>query len=496
MSSNSNVNSPSLSTGKKEINTEATTCSIDSVAQVFDRRILPYREVLNILLNEIKAIDFYQKSGLAPGETLTTKHYIIIAIEQILEIAKQRHWNLCIIDGQLHIYNGAFWCSLTKAELLDFLGKAAERLGVEKYNARYHAFRKDLLQQFMSSANLPKPVKITEETLVNFNNGTLHLGPEGNQLKVFAMEDMLFYQLPFNYDPKANAPNFQIFLDRVLPDKEQQAILFEYLAYLFIQPSTLKLEKALILHGSGANGKSTLFDIVNALLGKANVTNFSLQSLTNESGYHRIKLIGKLLNYASEISSKMDSTLFKQLVSGEPTEARAPYGEPILIENYAKLIFNCNELPKDVEQNHAFFRRFIILEFGVTIPMEDRNPELAQKIIASELPGVFNLVMEGMTRLLEQKKFTYSAKTEAAVNTYQMQSDSVQLFLMDDQYQKDLTIYLKLKDLYANYRQYCHDSGYKACSLRVFSDRLRIQDYKMERRSYGIIVYATKKLIS
>ena len=31
--------------------------------------------------------------------------------------------------------------------------------------------------------------------------------------------------------------------------------------------------------------------------------------------------------------------------------------------DYGKLMFNCNELPKEVEQTNAFFRRFIIIPF-------------------------------------------------------------------------------------------------------------------------------------
>jgi|GEM_PF-3527595 len=45
----------------------------------------------------------------------------------------------------------------------------------------------------------------------------------------------------------------------------------------------------------------------------------------------------------------METTLFKQFVSGEPVEAHLSYGEPFTLTDYAKLIFNCNELPTDVE---------------------------------------------------------------------------------------------------------------------------------------------------
>src|SRR5690554_8092599 len=123
----------------------------------------------------------------------------------------------------------------------------------------------------------------------------------------------------------------------------------------------------------------------------------------------------KLVNYASEINGKLEASIFKQLVSGEPVDARLPYGEPFTLTNYAKLIFNCNELPKVVENSHSFFRRFLILTFGVTIPEEEQDSQLAHKIIESELPGVLNWVLGGLDRLLRQRRFTKSDAVNKAL---------------------------------------------------------------------------------
>ena len=120
----------------------------------------------------------------------------------------------------------------------------------------------------------------------------------------------------------------------------------------------------------------------------------------------------KLVNYASEINGKMDVSIFKQLVSGEPVDARLPYGEPFTLVNYGKLIFNCNQLPTSVEHTHAFFRRFLIIPFEVTIPEEQQDDQLAEKIIKSELSGVLNRVLEGLKRVLKQRRFTKSEAME------------------------------------------------------------------------------------
>lgn len=270
-------------------------------------------------------------------------------------------------------------------------------------------------------------------------------------------------------------------------------ILAEFIGYVFIRQRTLKLEKSLILYGNGANGKSVFFEVITAMLGQENVSNYSLQNLTNENGYFRSKIANKLLNYASEISSRMDVTLFKQMVSGEPVEARLPYGEPFILEDYAKLMFNTNDLPRDVELNEAFFRRFLILHFDVTIPEKERDPQLASKIIENELPGVFNWVLAGLRRLLERRKFTYSEAVEANVRNYREQSDTVELFLKEEGYEQSTEGETALKTLYREYKVFCADSTYRPCSGRIFGERLRMRGFTFNRKKNGNVVDAVKK---
>jgi putative DNA primase/helicase len=176
--------------------------------------------------------------------------------------------------------------------------------------------------------------------MINFRNGTLVINEKGEYtFRDFDPNDFLFYQLSFDFDPNAGVDLFDKFLKRVLIDEKDRMILAEYAGYIFLRNRTLKLEKSLILYGTGANGKSTFFEILYALLGKENITTFSLHTLTNETGYQRAQIQNKLLNYASEISVKMDSAVFKQLSSGEPVEARLPYSNPFIMEEYAKMIF-------------------------------------------------------------------------------------------------------------------------------------------------------------
>jgi putative DNA primase/helicase len=126
------------------------------------------------------------------------------------------------------------------------------------------------------------------------------------------------------------------------------------------------------------------------------------------------------------------------------------------------------------------------------ISQEEKDVNLANSIIANELPGVFNWILDGMRRLLEQSEFTKSEAIANTVKEFKLSSDSVNLFLEDGNYATAQDKYVALKTLYSYYRDYCKDSGYTACSLKTFADRLRNYQYRIQRKSTGRVVYIDK----
>ncbi|MCX8534331.1 DNA primase family protein [Chryseobacterium luquanense] len=437
-----------------------------------------------------------QENDKEINQKIKNNHYLVIIVDHILEEA-QKKWGLCKKNNLIYLYNGCFWEEVPKEEFEHFLGSAAERLGVPVFTAKFYQFREQLYKQFMSRAYLPNPKEDNNKVMVNLLNETLEFTQEGIKTRNFNSSDFLLYQLPYRYDPEAKCPLFKNYLNQVLPDEQSQKVLLEYIAFLFFKHGSkvMKEEKALILYGTGANGKSVFFEIVNALLGEKNISNFSLQSLTNENGYYRAKLSDKLVNYASEINGKLEASIFKQLVSGEPVEARLPYGQPFILKKYAKLIFNCNELPKDVEQTNGYFRRFLIIPFNITIPAEQQDKDLHTKIISAEMPGVLNLVIQALHRLISQKKFSECDAARLAVEQYRTQSDSVKMFLTDNEISTSVTNEIALKELFYDYRCYCDESGLKQCSLKTFTERLRNMGFETSRKSFGTVVNALKKVL-
>ena len=472
---------------------------IKHINELTEKQEIKHASILSKLLKQFKKIDFEKIANPSVHDNfkLSNKHYTIISIDNVLRIAKYNNWDLCKNHSFIYLYNGAYWDEIDKEAFQKFLGKASEIMGVPKFSAKYYKFKKELYEQFLATAYLDTIPPTADKVLINLKNGTFEINAKATHLRPYNPKDFITYQLPFEYDPEAQAPIFKKYLNDVLPDIERQNILAEYLGFIFIKHNSnrLKEEKALILYGSGANGKSVFFEVVSALLGDENISNYSLQSLTNENGYFRAKLANKLVNYASEINGKLESSIFKQLVSGEPVEARLPYGEPFTLKQYAKLIFNCNDLPKEVEQTNAYFRRFLIIPFDVTIPPEKQDKNLHNKIIENELSGVFNWVLDGLNRLLEQKGFSECKAAQEAVADYKKQSDSVKMFIDENDYVISPNEYTLIKDLYPHYRQYCVEDGFKPVSKVNFSKRLKNFNILVDRVAGNkLAAYITKEL--
>jgi putative DNA primase/helicase len=493
----------------KETNEDILNKLVDSIGQI-DFKLVAYpeskliQERFDILENKLnngiefsdtEKIEYKKLSKEVNRHRLSKNHYLIICIEQLLKIAKDNNWSLCKKNGFIYLYNGQYWNEIDKESFQFFLGNVALKFGVEKFKAKIHTFKEELFKQFMADAYLPTPPIKRDSVLINLLNGTFEITSKNRGLREFAPIDFITHQLPFDYEPEATAPLFQKYLDEVLPDKDKQRIFAEYCGYIFIKPSILKLEKMLILYGTGANGKSVFFEIINALLGFENVSNYSLHNLTNDNGYFRAKIANKLVNYASEINGKLETDIFKQMASGEPIEARLPYGEPFILSEYAKLIFNCNELPKDVEHTPAFFRRFLIIGFDVTIPEANQDKQLANKIIENELSGVFNWILKGLDRVLEQKNFSKCEAVDNARSNYELQSDSVKMYIDEFEYVTS-TEYTSIKTLYDQYKIFCLDDGYRPVKKSNFMKRLENYKIVVKRIDIGNVAFVSTDKMS
>jgi putative DNA primase/helicase len=324
--------------------------------------------------------------------------------------------------------------------------------------------------------------------LPNINKpNTLYFMRDEIELKPFDRRDGLTYQLHYDFNPKATAPRFQKFLDRALPNTDEQKLLFQYIGYVFFR--NMKLEKIMFFDGGGADGKSVIMDVVKGLVGEEQCSSFTLEGITR-SEYQRAQLANYLLNISTEISTNMETDTFKKLASREPLQARHPYGRPFTVREYATSFFSMNKSLRTVENTRAFYRRFIILAFEASISDDEQDPDLAKKIIRDEMSGVLNLVIEGARALSANRKFDIPQSVVDRVNEFRKELDTVWKFMDESGYRPSATEWITLRTLYDLYKIHHHDD----ISIRDFSRRLRDLGYEVSEaptKDHPMSVFAT-----
>ncbi|MEE9339940.1 MAG: phage/plasmid primase, P4 family [Methylococcaceae bacterium] len=438
------------------------------------------RQTLDKLLRKIVKVNYFKvceslgwllvqdKNGSKIPPT-QSNHKVAI-INQLMKVAKENNWHLALDAGLYYIYTGSMWISLDKDELKNFLKDVAIKQSYPQIKALDSRFINNLYDQAIQDGFFVDK-GYSSKSMINLNNCTLELDSGGVKVKPFDYRDFLTHQLPFDYKEKATNEIFTKYLNEVLPDKDTQRTLQETCGYLFIRG--LKLEKIFFLYGLGANGKSVLFEVLNGLLGDENISHYSLQSLTDTNGYFRAKIKDKIVNYGTDIKlSKIDAGMFKTLASGEPVEARLPYGQPFTMSKYAKLIFNVNRLDNaNIEHTHGFYRRILIIPFNKKIHEDKQDKKLHEKILVNK-EGVLNWIIKGAKKVIKNEEIFISNECERFKSKFIRDNDSVALFMDDLGYESCEFSFSYLSALYPEYKWFCANDGYRSLGKHNFGKRL------------------------
>lgn len=319
----------------------------------------------------------------------------------------------------------------------------------------------------------------TTEKKINFKNGVLDL--ESGELIPHSRDIGFRYVLPYDFDPYAKAPVFEQFLEQITcGDGDIAKLLMEYSGYAFSGDRCWS-RLALILIGSGYNGKSTFMHVLRALAGRHNFSSFKMTDLKSE---HKCQMMdGKLFNLAEETpADSWDETeYFKNIIAGGDIYCRMIYKKGYNIENKTKFIFASNELPRTKDTTDGFFSRLLIVPFNASFENKD-DKEMKEKLLA-ELPGIFNLVLEGYKRLMKTKTFTMPSAVSEELDKYRMETDQATRWIKER-----ITIlplngaspYVYIRDVYHSYKTEMISESERPVTADHFGKKLRkaIPDHK------------------
>jgi putative DNA primase/helicase len=257
------------------------------------------------------------------------------------------------------------------------------------------------------------------------------------------------------------------FLKGILPE-EEMSLMQEIFGYLLIPVN--KAQKSFVFVGAPNAGKSTLLSIAQEiLLGSDNVSNIPWQSLSDR--FKTAELFGKLANIFADLPSKSvdDNGMFKALTGEDYITAERKNKDPFSFRPYARLLFSCNEIPKNYgDRSDGFYRRLVIIRFDKSVPAKKRDPNLREKL-AVECDGIFMWALEGLKRLMANSYlFSETDRTKAELQRYRVESNSALLFL-DECCEVAEDGECVREDLFQTYREYCFKNGLKPMSQANFN---------------------------
>ena len=373
--------------------------------------------------------------------------------------------NIVKINNQLHIYkDGVYTNNLNEIEksMLKYINNST----------------KNIRNEVINYLNLLAPEQVqASSNLIALGNGIFNIATK--QLQDFNPKIIIKNKIPINYNPEAYSEIVDITLNKICcNDKQLRLLIEEMIGYTLFRRN--ELGKCFILTGNGNNGKSTLLDVIQAMLGEDNLSSVSLKDLGER--FKTYQLEGKLANIGDDISNKYidDNETFKKLVTGEKVNVERKGKDPFDFRNYSKLIFSANDLPRINDLSDGLKRRLIFIPFNAKFSKHDPDfdPFIKDKLLTNEsLEYLLKIGISALERVLKNNGFTASKASQEIWKQYEEVNNPVIAFLEDNKINNEPT-----KDIYLRYSLYCNESGLRSLSRIAFSREVCKHGYETKAK--------------
>ena len=413
----------------------------------------------------------------------------------------------CVVWG----FNGKYWSPLSPVVFRDSVGQAliaAAGAGDFVVKGDWIEKQNTLLQSAYAGVCVSPLEK--NPAVVGFRNGVWDFSDIDNPV-YHSFTDMMPVTdlLGYDYDPNASCKMWQSFLSMMLSQKDILK-LQKYLGLGCVNRRLMSnvVEDTLWLIGSGANGKTTIEEVVRAVYGYDNVSEASMGELLDRNQISRMltmsNIDGKIFNICSEVDVSdisRGSDAFKRLCSGEPQNARG-IGENVRrIYDIPFLIFSMNQRPVNKRMDAAFRRRIVEIVFNQSIREEDMDAGLGDKL-KKELSGIRNWMIEGY-KMLVRDGFRFDHCNSEDYMEYNDQffdifarHDGLRASAWAGRGEKAQLV--SFGALYDRYVEFCQRKGYgqETPSEKSLSQDLKRLNFRKVRKAAGVFyeVYCENEL--
>jgi putative DNA primase/helicase len=265
----------------------------------------------------------------------------------------------------------------------------------------------------------------------------------------------------------------------VLPDGDVREFLRRSLGYTLT--GEIGAQCFWILIGPGANGKSTMLDVMRRLMGDYAVpTKFDVfvqhqkqgSAISPRDGLATLE--GSRLVCASESDQerKISPGVIKAITGESQLRAAKMYEQDRAFDITFKIWLSTNAEPLITDTSEGMWRRIHRLNFDVIIPPHERDPRLAERLVA-EGAGILNWCLAGLRDYREGGMKPPKTVLDA-VAEYRTSQDIVGRWLVEQCVvtRNKGEVFTSTKDLYRDFRGWAVANGEADLNSRWFAREL------------------------
>ena len=324
--------------------------------------------------------------------------------------------------------------------------------------------------------------------LLTVHNGTIDL--RTGQLHPHDQRHLITKLAPVTYSPGAACPYWLEFLNLVM-NGNQRLVSFLQRAFGCCLTGITSDKAMFILYGPGGdNGKSTMVDVIQQLLGDYATRTPTETFLKKREGAipnDVAKLKGARFVWASESDrgARLSEALIKEMTGGDRLSARFMRGEFFEFDPEFKPWLATNHKPQ-VRGDRALWNRLKLIPFEVTIPKDKQKPRHeVMAMFRSEFPGILNWAIEGC---LEWQRTGLGVPEEVieATREYEAEQDTFAMFL-DEKCVRVPNARVLSITLYREYKAWAEQYGETIVSHKMFATLMSERGFGKTRSNRGFL---------
>ena len=309
------------------------------------------------------------------------------------------------------------------------------------------------------------------ERRIHLGNGVFRFD-NGGELLPFSPAFVSRNRSPIVFDENAKCERFlnELVIPAVHPE---DLVLLQKYAGLCLLGDNL-VQRMLILDGESARGKTQLANVIQAIVGRENVTQLRTKWLAERFETYRFLkktlLVG--VDVEPDFLSTKGASVLKGLVGGDWFDAEQKLGTGsfpmqgnfcVIVTSNARLrVRLCGDI-------NAWRRRVLIVRFEAPAPKKI-IPDFGALLVREEGPGILNWCIAGSGMVLDD--IDASSNGDIALTDRQTQivdsllaeSDSLRFFLLD-RVERSEGSDLSVNEVVEEYAAFCPEKGWRAMPI-------------------------------